>query len=367
MGHVDDGGRPSGAATLRSVRGMLISGHHLHRRSAQLALLLLVAVLLQVGAGVGMAYVAGFSSVDSVLGRVSWPWIGAVVGAFAVSFVGYFYAYRGIYRVEDGHRLDNRKMTAVVIGGFGGFLAHSGAALDDYALRAAGADERDSSVRVSALAGMEHGVLGILGTGAGIAVLALGLSQPPADFSIPWAVLPIPGFALAFWLGERYRGRMQNRSGWRGKLGVFLDSIHLNRELFLRPKDHGPAVAGMTLFWIADAFAMWAALEAFGFQMDAAAMFIGYATGMIFTRRTGPLGGAGILMVVLSVTIWYSGAPFAVAVVAVFAYRVIALWLPMPFSLASLPTLRHMGKAGVPHAEQPAEAPDEPALKGTGG
>jgi hypothetical protein len=63
------------------------------------------------------------------------------------------------------------------------------------------------------------------------------------------------------------------------------------------------------------------------------------------------------------VTIWYSGAPFAVAVVAVFVYRVLALWLPMPFSLASLPTLRHMGEAGVPHAEQPSSAPEEPALR----
>lgn len=339
-----------------------LTGHHLHRRVTQLTALLVLAAVLEMAAAVGLTYVAGFSAVYSVLTRVQWPWIAASVVAVVVSFVGYYFAYRGIYQVEDGHRLRRSQMISVVTGGFGGFLAHGGSALDDYALRAAGADKRDATVRVSTLAGMEHGVLGILGTAAGISVLALGLSKPPADFSIPWSVIPIPGFALAFWLAERYRRRLRHRDRWRGKLGVFLDSIHLNRLLFLKPREHGPAVAGMTLFWIADAFAVWAAMSAFGFQMNAAAMFIGYGTGMVFTRRTGPLGGAGILMLILPVTIWYSGAPLAVAVVAIFVYRVLSMWLPMPFSFASMPTLRHMGEPGVPEAEDTADT-DEPALR----
>ena len=305
-------------ATTVQVGANWRSGHHLHRRGPELAGLVVLAAVLQIAAGVGLAYVAGFSDVQDVLGRVSWPWIGAAVGGIVVSFLAYYFAYRGIYAVEDGHELARRQMVSVVTGGFGGFFAHGGTALDDYALQASGADERDAKVRVSALAGMELGVLPVLGTAAGIVVLIQGLAKPPPDFSIPWAVIPIPGFALAFWWAERYRARLRDRDGWRGKVGVFLDSIHLNRLLFLRPQDHGPAVLGMAFFWIADAFAMWAALLAFGFRMNVAAMFIGYATGMVFTRRTGPLGGAGVLMVVLPVTIWVSGAPFAVAVVAVF-------------------------------------------------
>jgi uncharacterized membrane protein YbhN (UPF0104 family) len=344
------------------MRANWLSGHHLHRRGRELAGLVALAAALQMAAAVGLAYVAGFSAVHAVLGRISWPWIGVAVGGIVVSFFAYYFAYRGIYEVEEGHELARRQMISVVTGGFGGFFAHGGAALDDYALRAAGADERDASVRVSALAGMEHGVLAVLGTAAGIVVLVQGLPKPPPDFSLPWAVIPVPGFALAFWMAERYRARLRGRDGWRGKVGVFLDSIHLNRLLFLRPLEHGPAVLGMAFFWIADALVMWAALSAFGFDMNAAAMFIGYATGMVFTRRTGPLGGAGILMVVLPVTIWYSGAPMAVAVVAVFVYRVLTLWLPMPFSFAALPTLRHMGKPGVPQAEDAADT-DEPAVR----
>jgi hypothetical protein len=340
----------------------LISGPLLGQRRSRLAGLLVLAALLQLGAAVGMAYVAGFSPVRAALERWNAAWLAVMVGALVVSFVGYYWAYRGVFRVEQGPPLHFRQMVAVVVGGFGGFLARGGSALDDYALRAAGADEYDAKIRVSALAGLEHGALAVIGTVAGIVVLAEGRSAPPADFSVPWAVLPVPGFALAFWLADRYRERLRGREGWRGKMGVFLDSIHLNRELFLRPRQYGSAVLGMLLFWLTDALAMWAALAGFGFTMDAAALFIGYAVGMVFTRRTGPLGGAGILMVVLPVTIWYSGAPMATAVVGVFAYRVIALWLPMPFALASLPTLRDMGRGGKPGGAQSATS-DEPALQ----
>jgi hypothetical protein len=69
---------------------------------------------------------------------------------------------------------------------------------------------------------------------------------------------------------------------------------------------------------------------------------------------------------VLPLAIWYSGAPLAVALVGVFAYRVLALWLPLPASLAFLPTLRAMGErriaAGGLVAGKPAER-TEPGLR----
>jgi hypothetical protein len=87
-----------------------------------------------------------------------------------------------------------------------------------------------------------------------------------------------------------------------------------------------------------------AGLATFGFMMNGAALFVGFATGTVFTRRTGPLAGAGVLSLVLPVTIWYCGAPLPVAVIGVFTYRLLAFWLPMPVSVAALPTLRTMVK-----------------------
>ena len=177
--------------------------------------------------------------------------------------------------------------------------------------------------------------------------------QPAADFTLPWAAIPVPGFLIAFWAAHRHGDRFRGRAGWRGKLGIFQDSIGIIRVLFAHPLRWAPALCGMALFWVADALAAWAGLAAFGFEMNAAALFVGFATGMVFTRRTGPLAGAGVLALVLPVTIWVSGAPFAAGVVGIFAYRVLALLMPMPVSFAALPTLQTMGQRPEP-ANEPA-------------
>jgi uncharacterized membrane protein YbhN (UPF0104 family) len=347
--------------------GLSLSGHQLRRRGTSIAALVALAAVLQLAAGVGLAYVAGFGRVRDVLVRYDWPWLCAVAGVLALSFVGYYLAYRGIMTVEGGPTLRPDQLRAVVVAGFGGFLAHGGAALDEYAMQRAGADKREATVRVTVIGGLEHGILALLGSVAGIAVLVQGRTAPPLDFSLPWAVIPIPGFLAAFWFAARYRDRFRDTHGWRYKVGVFLDAIYLIRMMFARPRQHGAALLGMTVFWVTDAFAAWAALIAFGFTMNVAAFVIGYGTGMVFTRRTGPLGGAGILMVILPVTIWYSGAPLAVSVVGVFAYRVLTLWLPMPFSLAALPALRRIGSRRIPDAEGVADIPAEPALDARSG
>jgi hypothetical protein len=341
-----------------------VSGDHIERRGTALAMLLVLAVVLDLAAGVGLAYVAGFSSVRAALGDFHWVWLPAIVGALGVSFAGYYYAYEGIFTVAGGPTLPASKMRTVVTVGFGGFLAHGGGVIDQYALEGAGADKREAKTRVSGLAGLEHGILSLGGTVMAIAVLAQGSGQPPLDFTLPWAVIPVPGFLIAFWLAERYRDRFRGREGWRGSVGNFLESIHLIRVMFANPRRYGVALAGMALFWAADAFAAWTGMAVFGFQMNAASFFVGFATGMVFTRRTGPLGGAGMLALCLPLTIWYSGAPFAVAIVGMFTYRVLALWLPMPASLALLPSLRNMGEERVPGAEGTAEPPpEEPSLR----
>lgn len=345
-----------------SLRRMM-SAQHLERGGTALGRRIAAAVLLQLSAGVGLAFVAGFPSVRAVLGDFDWVWLLAMVGALCLSFVGYYYGYQGIFRVEGGPRLSGWQMRAVVAAGFGGLLAPGGGALDRYALRSAGADEDQANVRVAALTGIEHGVLAIAGCAASIAVLAAGFTRPPANVTIPWAVLPVPGFLIAFWAAERYRERFRGRGGWRGGLGTFLDCIHIIWELFRHPLQWGWAVLGMTLFWLADAFAVWAGLAAFGFQMNLAALLVGFATGMVFTRRTGPLAGAGILALLLPVTIWSSGAPFAVAVVGVFVYTVLSVWLPMPVTLAFLPMLRTMGRRLSRDAAEIAEARPEPGLR----
>lgn len=321
-----------------------VSTRYANRGRVLLAVYLLLAVLLEVAAGTGLSYVAGFARVRAVLGNIDWTWIVALAAVLVVSYAGYYYAYRGIFRVGGGPKLPRPQLLALVSAGFGGFLSQGGGLLDRQALEAAGADESEAKARVAALAGMEQGVLALCGSAAAIAVLAYGLRQPPLNTSLPWAIVPVPGLVIAFWFARRYRNSFRGRRGWRGWLGTFLYSVYLIRELFLHPRHWWFAVAGMAVFWAAEAFAVWAGIAAFGFRMNVFALFVGFVTGMVFTRRTGPLAGAGVLALALALTISYSGAPFAVAIVGVFAYRTAALWLPMPVSLAVLPTLREMAE-----------------------
>jgi hypothetical protein len=335
------------------------SGHLLDLRSREIGFLIGLSAVLELAAGVGLAYVAGFAAVQHVLGGllVHWPWLLVLAGSLVVSFTGYYFAYHGIFTLEQGPRLTARQMRVIVTAGFGGFLSHGGADLDTHALTSAGCQRREASVRVWGLAGLEQGVLSLAACVAAIVMLATGRNVPPLNFTLPWAVIPVPGFLIAFWLAERYRGRFRHgltRAG--AKLGVFLDAIHLVRRLFLDPGwRHAGAVPGMALFWAADFFAAWCALAAFDLKMSVAGFIVGAATGMIFTRRAAPLAGAGILALVLPVTLWWSGAPLAIAVSGIFVYRILSLWLPLPFALASLRELRQLGRRA--DTTRPADKP----------
>lgn len=326
--------------------------HHLYSRKRGFATLVAIAALLYLAGGVGMSYITGFDAVHRRLVRPDWPWLLAALGGVVVAFVGYYMAYRGIDRVGGKPRLKPRELLAVAMAGFGGILAQGGAALDDYAMQAAGRSEREAKVRVTALGGFEYGVLAMIVCPTAIAALAATLVVPGTDFTWPWAVIPPLGFAAAFWAAERYRGRLRDRNGLAGALGIFFDAVHLIRTIFLRPRAHGLAVAGMAIYWGAEMFALWATTTAFGYRMSAVAVIVALGTGMILTRRTAPLGGAGLLVVALTPTLWFGASvPFAAATLGVFAYQFMTLWLPMPASFAALPALRALGQKAADTAK----------------
>jgi hypothetical protein len=343
------------------VKSLSIS--YVNRRGHEIGALVLFAFALDVFAAVGLSYVAGFHVVGHALGRFGPIWMVPVVAGIVLSFVGYYFSYKQIYRTEDGPGLPKRDLRALVIAGFGGFFAHGGAKMDQYALQGAGASEREGKVRVSVLGGLEHGALGIVGTVAGVAALLLSRSKPPLDFQVPWAVIPLPGMLLAFWLAERYRERFHGKQGLREKLGIFLDSIHLIWHMFRHPLEDAAGPLGMVVFWLVELGATWSALAAFGFRMDVVSFALGFLTGAVFTRRTGPLAGAGILMLCLPVTIWFSGAPWGAAIAGVFAVRFVSFWLPLPFAIASLPTLRKIAEPEI-DGEESYGSVGEPALEG---
>jgi hypothetical protein len=322
------------------LRWRPLTGPLIDRRGAALVPPILLAVGLNVAAVTGLAYIAGFHAVYASLTRIQWPWLGAVPAALALSAVGYYLAYRSIYAAEGGYQLSRRQLTAMVAAGFNGMFSTGRIRPDGLVLQASGASRRQALVRLTTLGGMEQAMLALYGCAASIACLCLGVAGVPLNFTLPWAVIPIPAFAVAFWLASRYRARLPGRAGWRARLSMFLDAVLLIRALFARPVRHRGAIVGMALFWAGDVLAIWSALAAFGLVMNGAVLIVGYCTGMVFTRRIAPLAGAGTLTLILPLTIWGSGAPLATAIVGVAACRLLGGWLSVPPALASLPVLR---------------------------
>jgi hypothetical protein len=321
----------------------LLSHSNVGAKPHRLLLLTALAALLYVAGGVGMAYIAGFDDIWRAVQHPSWPWLAASLGGVVLAFVGYYFGYRGVGRIEGGpDDLSHADRLAVVAAGFGGFLAHGGVGIDRAVMRAAGGSKREAKVRVTLLGGLEHLILAIPCSIAAIVLLVQGVWKPPLDFLIPWAVGPAVGFGVAYWAAERYRERLHDRGGWREKLAVLLDAAHLIGAMFRDPVRYAPAISGMLLYWLGDMWALWAGMAAFGFRMNGASLMVAFGTAMIVTRRTGPLGGAGLLGVAIAATVWYSGAPWTAAALGTFSYRFFALWPPQPLSFVMLPRLRRL-------------------------
>jgi uncharacterized membrane protein YbhN (UPF0104 family) len=348
----------------------ILSHEYVGAKAHRLLLLTALAAVLYLAGGLGLSYVAGFDSVWHAAQRPSWPWLAASLGGVALAFGGYYFGYRGVGKIEGGpDDLSHADRLAVVAAGFGGFLAHGGTGIDRAVMRAAGGSKREAKVRVTLLGGLEHGILAIPCSVAAMVLLFEGSRKPPLDFTIPWAVGPAVGFAVAYWAARRYRDRLRERDGWRGKLSILLDATHLVAALFRHPRRYAGAISGMLLYWLADMWALWAALAAFGFRMNGATLMVAFGTAMIVTRRTGPLGGAGILDVALAATLWYCGVPWPAAILGTYSYRFLALWPPQPVSFLMLPRLRRLLE-NSPDADAPTSAErdvgertGEPALK----
>jgi uncharacterized membrane protein YbhN (UPF0104 family) len=107
------------------------------------------------------------------------------------------------------------------------------------------------------------------------------------------------------------------------------------------------------VYWFGDIVALWACLQAFTHGTpNIEILLIGYATGYALTRRTLPFGGAGAVEALLPFALSWTGISLAAAVLAVFAYRVFNLWLPLiPAALG----LRSLKAADVALNDRPLD------------
>ena len=213
-----------------------------------------------------------------------------------------------------------------------------GAALALYAFRRAGlkpaAAARTLLVFLVLLYSVFLASIAVSGT-----ALALGLvrGHGPAALSALPAAGAIVAIALALVFATVVGGAAGGPAAdpWRVGNDVRLvggavrDAIALLRSADRR-------LLGAAAYWVFDAAVLWAMLHAFGSPPSLPVVALAYFVGQI--ANTLPLPGAvsgGIAGVLIAF-----GSPAGLALPAVLMYRTIAVWLPLPAGVASLPGMR---------------------------
>ncbi len=281
-----------------------------------------------------IARVTGADAVGRAFDDFNPGWIALIAGAELLAYPAYVIAYRSIARVHGHAPLSLPLVARVVVAGFGPFSIGGGFGLDKRALEALHEDERSARVRVIALGVLEWAVLAPIACVVSIVFLAQG-TNVMASLLWPWALGVPLGFGFALWASAPQRiERLARLGGTRREWATnLLEGVGVIRMLLADPRAWAGAWLGTAFYWAADISAFYGGLRTFGLDPSAGKVIIAYATGYAATRRSLPLGGAGITEFLMTYALYWVREPLAPALAAVVAYRI------FNFLLAAAPAL----------------------------
>ena len=311
----------------RGPLGILLA-HHREHEAHHVVVLMVVAGALSLIAAILVAGTAGYVAVASHIRHANTYWFPFAIAGAVAAHVGYTVAYREVANVGRDVRLGALRAAAIVAAGFGMFIPRGGFAVDLEALQDLGVPREEARVRVLGLGSLEYAVLSA-GACACSILLLVNHSHAQRAVTLSWTIGVPAGTALAL-LAVRYRDWL-----CRGRIGRLLrpalDAIAVVGRIVAAPRRHGAAAfTGMAVYWAGEVFVLWACLAAFTRDAPSVtAVVVGYATGYALTRRTLPLAGAGAVEALLPFALTWVGYGLPAAVLAVFAYRVFNLWLPL--------------------------------------
>jgi uncharacterized membrane protein YbhN (UPF0104 family) len=310
----------------------------------KLTLLVAVAAVLAGAALIGLAISVGVVRVLTGLVHPHWQWLVIALAGEVVAYLGYIAAYREVAGAENGTELEVPKAAALVATGFGVFVHGGGFALDREALRRAGLPKDEARRRVLGLGTLEYAVLAPA-TLVAAAVVLFRHQSISSSLTLPW-IIGVPAGAVLAALAVRFRERLGRLPHVGGSIEHALHALRLVLGLLFSPRRHALALVGTMAYWAGDIFCLWSTLHAFSAHTPPVAqLVVGYATGYALTRRALPLGGAGVVEALLPFALGWVGIALAPALLAVFAYRLINLWLPIVPALAGLPTLNRLERS----------------------
>ena len=355
------------------MQGTLVEA--MHPESAEIALPQFDAVGLArraaLPAAIVVAGVAALILVQGKLGVIAdafhraldadWRWVAAGAAFELLSFVGYV-ALMWLVAGRATPRIDLRRAVEVTLGGAAATrllptAGVGGAALTLWTFRRAGMNKRESMRTLLTFLVVLYAVFlgAIVVSGA---VTAAGGEGPLTLSAIP-AAIAATGFAVVLVLGLRRRRARANGipdadrdpaavervgspatdttnpgAGRVRRGALVLGDATADAIGLLRARD--PRLLGALAWWTFDAAVLWAMLSAFGAANAIAVVALAYFVGQVGNAL--PIPGAvsgGMVGVLLAF-----GVQADLAVVAVLAYRAIAIWLPAPIGLLALASLR---------------------------
>lgn len=243
-------------------------------------------------------------------------WILMIIGAQSFAYWAYVIPYKMVFKMSF------REAKQHAFEGFQPLKAGSGFVYDMGLHKPLGAQARVYYLGIWEYAALAPAVL--------IAAIYAYINRSvPVPLSLPW-IIGVPTGSILFALGVANRKRISKFPRAHKLLDFMLG--------MLRDQDWHQIlglIIGMGGYWTGEIFALWASLQLFDIHLSWVALLIAYATGYSLSRRSLPLGGAGIVLISLSFSLHWVGAAMSVALLAALAYQVSNLVTPFIYHRAS--------------------------------
>jgi len=297
---------------------------------------LLLSALVAGGTVVAIAASDSPRALWDTLQTIEPQWLAVAFGFELLSYVGYVLAYRSMVLDGSEERLSLMLVVRLVVAGFGPFVPLGGFSFDRRALGSVHRSRREARRQVLALGIIEYL---LLAPAACVCALILLLESGRASLvlTLPWVFAVPPGFALTWWATQpRIVRKFERGEGKiRRSLGELLRAASVLREIVKRPLQRPGAVVGMAVYWAAEIACLAFALRCFGVELTVPALVVAYATGYAASRRSLPLGGAGVTEALLTIALITVHVHAPEALLSVVAYRVVNFLVPtLPSLLA---------------------------------
>jgi uncharacterized membrane protein YbhN (UPF0104 family) len=319
---------------------------HLGLSSRRVAIAALVLPLGLASLYVLLPQLAGLDDTWERLDDASDGWLVAAVVLELGSYWSYVLLFRAVL-ARPPSPIGWRESWLITLAGVAAtrLLATGGAggiALTAWALRRSGQVGREVGQGMTAFMVLLYGVFMVALLVAGLG-LRWGVFAGPA----PWGLTVVPGAfgasvivvaLLSATVPESVEGWMRRHGGRVAtRFAAVPSTVGRGVRDALRLLVRGDAgVAGAFGWWAFDVAVLWACLQAFGGELEPAAVVMAYFVGMLGNLLPLPGGVGGVDGGMIAALIGF-GVAGGLAIAAVLAYRAFAFWLPtIPGTLAYL-------------------------------